>query len=98
LTPRTLTRPRTGAFQIAVVTVCPRQRISLGVPTFTDSTTPAMPPPGHRRSGPGYAPPFKRLRDVRLVDQVPRSPTGKLLRRTLVEAERAGAGPAPAVL
>jgi acyl-CoA synthetase (AMP-forming)/AMP-acid ligase II len=42
--------------------------------------------------------PFKRLRDVRFVDQVPRSPTGKLLRRTLVEAERAGARPAPAAL
>jgi acyl-CoA synthetase (AMP-forming)/AMP-acid ligase II len=42
--------------------------------------------------------PFKRLRDVRFVDQVPRSPTGKLLRRILVEAERAGARPAPAVL
>jgi acyl-CoA synthetase (AMP-forming)/AMP-acid ligase II len=33
--------------------------------------------------------PFKRLRGVRFVDQVPRSPTGKLLRRVLVEAERA---------
>ena len=41
--------------------------------------------------------PFKRLRDVRFVDQVPRSPTGKLLRRTLVEAERVGAGPTPAL-
>ncbi|HEY4727508.1 MAG TPA: AMP-binding protein, partial [Actinomycetes bacterium] len=41
--------------------------------------------------------PFKRLHDVRLVDQAPRSPTGKLLRRTLVEAERAGARPAPAL-
>ena len=39
--------------------------------------------------------PFKRLRDVRFVDQVPRSPTGKLLRRVLVEAERADAGSAP---
>jgi acyl-CoA synthetase (AMP-forming)/AMP-acid ligase II len=39
--------------------------------------------------------PFKRLRDVRFVDQVPRSPTGKLLRRALVEAERAEAGRAP---
>jgi hypothetical protein len=29
------------------------------------------------------------------VDQVPRSPSGKLLRRVLVEAERAGAGPTP---
>ena len=35
--------------------------------------------------------PFKRLRGVRFVDQVPRSPTGKLLRRVLVEAERADA-------
>ena len=40
--------------------------------------------------------PYKRLRAVRLVDQVPRSPSGKLLRRVLVEAERAAAGPAPA--
>ena len=35
--------------------------------------------------------PYKRLRGVHFVDQVPRSPTGKLLRRVLVEAERAGA-------
>jgi acyl-CoA synthetase (AMP-forming)/AMP-acid ligase II len=35
--------------------------------------------------------PWKRLRDLRFVDHVPRSPTGKLLRRVLVEAERAGA-------
>jgi acyl-CoA synthetase (AMP-forming)/AMP-acid ligase II len=42
--------------------------------------------------------PLKRLRDVRFVDQVPRSPTDRLLRRTLVEVERAGARPAPAVL
>jgi acyl-CoA synthetase (AMP-forming)/AMP-acid ligase II len=41
------------------------------------------------------AAPYKRLRDVRFVDQVPRSPTGKLLRRALVEAERAEAGRAP---
>jgi acyl-CoA synthetase (AMP-forming)/AMP-acid ligase II len=40
--------------------------------------------------------PYKRLRDLRFVDQVPRSPTGKLLRRVLVEAERAGAEAAPA--
>ena len=33
--------------------------------------------------------PYKRLRGIRFVDQVPRSPTGKLLRRMLVEAERA---------
>ena len=36
--------------------------------------------------------PYKRLRGVRFVDQVPRSPTGKLLRRVLVEAERADTG------
>src|SRR4029453_18572167 len=36
--------------------------------------------------------PYKRLRGVRFVDQVPRSPTGKLLRRLLVEAERAEGG------
>ena len=42
--------------------------------------------------------PYKRLRDVRFVDQVPRSPTGKLLRRTLVEAERADARRAPVVV
>jgi acyl-CoA synthetase (AMP-forming)/AMP-acid ligase II len=35
--------------------------------------------------------PYKRLRAVRLTDQVPRSPSGKLLRRVLVEAERAEA-------
>jgi acyl-CoA synthetase (AMP-forming)/AMP-acid ligase II len=34
--------------------------------------------------------PYKRLRAVRFTDQVPRSPSGKLLRRVLVEAERAG--------
>jgi acyl-CoA synthetase (AMP-forming)/AMP-acid ligase II len=39
--------------------------------------------------------PYKRLRDVRSVDRVPRSPTGKPLRRALVEAERAEAGRAP---
>jgi acyl-CoA synthetase (AMP-forming)/AMP-acid ligase II len=33
--------------------------------------------------------PYKRLRAVRFTDQVPRSPSGKLLRRVLVEAERA---------
>ena len=33
--------------------------------------------------------PYKRLRGIRFVDSVPRSPTGKLLRRVLVEAERA---------
>jgi acyl-coenzyme A synthetase/AMP-(fatty) acid ligase len=35
--------------------------------------------------------PCKRLRAVRFTDQVPRSPSGRLLRRILVEAERGGA-------
>jgi acyl-CoA synthetase (AMP-forming)/AMP-acid ligase II len=34
--------------------------------------------------------PYKRLAAVRLTASVPRSPAGKLLRRVLVEAERAG--------
>jgi acyl-CoA synthetase (AMP-forming)/AMP-acid ligase II len=34
--------------------------------------------------------PYKRLRAVELTETVPRSPAGKLLRRVLVEAERAG--------
>jgi acyl-CoA synthetase (AMP-forming)/AMP-acid ligase II len=34
--------------------------------------------------------PYKRLRAVRLTASVPRSPAGKLLRRVLVETERAG--------
>ena len=34
--------------------------------------------------------PYKRIRAVRLAESVPRSPSGKLLRRVLVEAERAG--------
>ena len=32
--------------------------------------------------------PYKRLADVVVVDEIPRSPTGKLLRRVLVERER----------
>jgi acyl-CoA synthetase (AMP-forming)/AMP-acid ligase II len=40
--------------------------------------------------------PYKRVRAVRITDSVPRSPSGKLLRRLLVEAERAGVAP-PAV-
>ncbi|HVD15210.1 MAG TPA: AMP-binding protein [Actinomycetota bacterium] len=33
--------------------------------------------------------PYKRVRAVRFTDQIPKSPSGKLLRRLLVEAERA---------
>jgi acyl-CoA synthetase (AMP-forming)/AMP-acid ligase II len=38
--------------------------------------------------------PYKRLADVIVVDEVPRSPTGKLLRRVLVDLERGVAAPA----
>ena len=34
---------------------------------------------------------FKRIRYVKFVDQIPKSPSGKILRRVLVAAERAGA-------
>ncbi len=33
--------------------------------------------------------PYKQVRDVELVDQIPKSPSGKILRRVLVERERA---------
>ena len=33
--------------------------------------------------------PYKRLADVVVVDAIPRAPTGKLLRRVLIERERA---------
>ncbi|MET7403926.1 hypothetical protein ABZS66_61740, partial [Dactylosporangium sp. NPDC005572] len=36
--------------------------------------------------------PFKRLAAVRVAGSIPRSPTGKVLRRVLAEAERDGAG------
>ena len=36
--------------------------------------------------------PYKRIRAIRLTESVPRSPSGKLLRRLLVEAERARSG------
>ena len=36
--------------------------------------------------------PYKRLADVISVDEIPRSPTGKLLRRVLVERERGMVG------
>ena len=34
---------------------------------------------------------FKQIREVELVDEIPRNSSGKILRRTLVERERAGA-------
>ena len=36
--------------------------------------------------------PYRRVRAVQLTDQIPRAPSGKLLRRVLVEAERARRG------
>jgi acyl-CoA synthetase (AMP-forming)/AMP-acid ligase II len=38
--------------------------------------------------------PYKQVRDVVVTDQIPRAPTGKILRRTLVERERAQASAA----
>lgn len=38
----------------------------------------------------GRLAPWKQIRDVTVLDQVPRSPTGKVLRRALIERERAG--------
>ena len=35
---------------------------------------------------------FKRVREVEFVDSVPKNPSGKLLRRVLVEQERAKSG------
>ena len=36
--------------------------------------------------------PYKKVRAVEVVDALPRSPSGKLLRRVLVERERAAQG------
>ena len=35
--------------------------------------------------------PYKRVRAVRFVDAIPRTPAGKILRRVLVERERQAA-------
>jgi acyl-coenzyme A synthetase/AMP-(fatty) acid ligase len=39
----------------------------------------------------GRVAPHKKVRAVQFVDQLPKSPTGKLLRRVLIEQERAAA-------
>jgi acyl-CoA synthetase (AMP-forming)/AMP-acid ligase II len=44
----------------------------------------------------GRVAPYKRVRAVEVVDEIPRSPSGKLLRRVLVDAERARAASAQA--
>jgi len=38
--------------------------------------------------------PYKRVRRFEVVSQIPRTPSGKILRRVLIEQERAAAGPA----
>jgi acyl-CoA synthetase (AMP-forming)/AMP-acid ligase II len=35
--------------------------------------------------------PYKKIRVVELVDEIPKSPSGKILRRVLIERERAAA-------
>ena len=33
--------------------------------------------------------PYKKLRDVEVIEQIPKSPSGKILRRVLIEREKA---------
>ena len=40
--------------------------------------------------------PHERVREVEFIDEIPKSPAGKLLRRVLVERERAARGYASA--
>ncbi len=40
----------------------------------------------------GQVAPYKRVRDCEFVDEIPKSPSGKLLRRVLVERERSKTG------
>ena len=35
--------------------------------------------------------PYKKVRGVEFVDEIPKSPSGKILRRVLIERERAAA-------
>ena len=39
--------------------------------------------------------PYKKLRAVEVIDEIPKSPSGKILRRVLVDRERAAAAPSP---
>ena len=36
--------------------------------------------------------PYKKIRQVEFVESIPKSPSGKILRRTLIERERDGRG------
>jgi acyl-CoA synthetase (AMP-forming)/AMP-acid ligase II len=36
--------------------------------------------------------PYKKVREVEIVDEIPKSASGKILRRILIERERAAAG------
>ena len=38
--------------------------------------------------------PYKKLREVEVIEQIPKAPSGKILRRVLVERERARTKPA----
>ena len=39
--------------------------------------------------------PYKKLRAVEVIDEIPKSPSGKILRRVLVDRERAAAATSP---
>ncbi len=38
--------------------------------------------------------PYKKLRGIEVIDQIPKSPSGKILRRVLIEREKARSDPA----
>ena len=40
----------------------------------------------------GQVAPYKKIRQLEVVSQIPKSPSGKILRRVLVEQERARIG------
>jgi acyl-coenzyme A synthetase/AMP-(fatty) acid ligase len=40
--------------------------------------------------------PYKKIRIVEFIDAIPKSASGKILRRVLIDRERARAAPAPA--
>lgn len=38
----------------------------------------------------GRVAPYKKIRHMKIIENIPRSPAGKILRRVLIERERAG--------